>query len=549
MANSVISMKYQDIDTLFKGKLGAVNQSLLDALYEFLPQISAYKEEDKIFSFRMAIGNDFRKSDSSCDGSFYKIKKYVLQNNQNDKSEIKKILKETAIFCAKNADLYINLLNGEIEFGVFFVELEHTGLLDRQLLSSDAILVEGFPNECIRILSKNASCIDTSFIRMSFAEPFDSSKYEIISSHWSNECQYWDGIFRKVNQSVHGTMCLIVKPSWSASDNNFIGGNAVDFEGLSIAYERTNDSKKTIALQNGVELFISMLDFDGVTVLDTAGRVRSYHNIVDNTKNPVNVPGGARHKAYASLKNEPLWYSKAYVGIYFQSHEGEVKYYDFATGQETDCFKSEVMTYGSDDPYYAELMRYYYEGRYHEVWASYYDFSQSQYPLYCDIEWLESAHLGWDNFSNEVQPAQKLSVDLITSGCLKTVIMYPGALRKLINVLIMCYVGNQYGISEGAASNVSVILGCISKDMWENYFKNNDYIYSKLLRELANDSSSQRKQWKNLEDIIKKTGCSIPRDFTLDSFYWRYRAYNKINDIIQGYEQGEIPDKTTKIEY
>lgn len=550
MANTVISMDHQGIDTLFKAKLGApVNQSLLDALYEFLPQISAYKEEDKIFSFRIAIGNNFRKSGNVCDSSFYKIKKYVLQNNQNDKSEIKKILKETAIFCAKNADLYVNYFDTEIEFGVFFAELEQTGVLDRVLLNSGAILIEGFLNEGIRVLSWNGYYIETSFIRMSFAEPFEGDKYESVTTHWSNECQYWDGIFRKVSQNVHGTMCLIVRPNWSNIDNSFIGGRATDFEGISIAYDRTNDSKKTIALQNGVELFISMLDFDGVTVLDTAGTIRSYHNIVDNTNNLTNVPGGARHKAYASLKNDPNWNSKAYVGIYFQSHEGEVKYYDFANRQECDYFKSEVMNYGSDDPHFRESIEYYYEGRYDDVWKSYYQFYQSQYPLYCDIELLEIAHLGWDNFSNEAQPAQKLCADLITSGALNIVITSSGATRKLINVLIMCYVGNQYGISEGAEQDVETILGTIDKNTWDAYFENRDYIYSKLLRELSSGSSSQKKHWEKLINLIKKSSCTIPEDFTLESFYWRYRAYNRIDDIKHGYEQGEIPDKTKPIEY
>lgn len=550
MANNVISMDHQSIDALFKGKLGgAINQSLLDALYDFLPQISAYKEEDKIFNFRIAIGNDFRKPGNLCESSFYKIKKYVLQNNQYDKSEIKKILKETAIFCAKNADLYVNLLGNEIEFGVFFAELEQTGVLDRELLNSNAIIIEGFSNEGIRVLSRNGSSIETSFIRMSFAEPFEGDKYESVTTHWSSECQYWDGIFRKVSQNVHGTMCLIVRPRWTNDDDNFIGGKAADFEGISIAYERTNDSKKTIALQNGVELFISMLDFDGVTVLDTAGRVRSYHNIVDNTRNPISVPGGARHKAYASLRNDSQWESKAYVGIYFQSHEGEVKYYDFATHQECDYFKSEVMNYGSDDPHFRGVIKYYYEGRYDDVWNSYYQFFQSQYPLYCDIELLETAHLGWDNFSNEIQPAQKLCADLIASGLFNIVISSPGAARKLINVLIMCYVGNQYGVSEGAEQDVETILGAIDKNTWDAYFENRDYIYSKLLRELSSGSSSQKTHWEKLTNLIKKSGCTIPEDFTLESFYWRYRAYNRIDDIKHGYEQGEIPDKTKLIEY
>ena len=157
MLEKRIEMRSEDIDSLFKEKLGDdLNQSLLDALYDLLPQISAYKEEDKTFSFKIAIGKNFRSS-GQFDTGFYKIKKYTIVNDAKiDCGKIKEILKQTAIFCTKNADMYINLLGSdEIEFGVYYVELERTGVVERLLLCAKVILLEGFSHEGIRMLSFN----------------------------------------------------------------------------------------------------------------------------------------------------------------------------------------------------------------------------------------------------------------------------------------------------------------------------------------------------------------------------------------------------------
>lgn len=550
MSQNVIDMKHEEVDALFKQKLGSdVDNSLLEALYDFLPQISAYKEEDKTFSFKIAVGRNFRMNCRLEEG-FYKISIYDIKKDGSDCAEIKKKLKQIAIFCAKNADLYINILdNDKIEFGVYFVELEQTGVLERQLLMANAIILEGFSYEGIRMLSYEGGYYSSSFIRTSFTKEFNDKRYNASPSHMSNECQYWDGVFRKVRQSVHGTMCLIVRPDWTGIDDNFIGSKATDFEGVSIAYERTNDAKRVLALQNGIELFVSMLDFDGVTVLDTTGKIRSYHNIIDNTKNQTDVPGGARHKAYASLKKTDDWQDRYYVGVYFQSHEGEVKFYEFSSCEEYDYFKSEVMNYDSDEPLFTELKKYYYEGRYDSVVQSYYNFGRTNYQIYCEIENLEKAHLEWDNFSNEVLPSSLLHRSCAVPGVISAIATHPGALRKLINTLIMCYVGNRYGKSDGAQPYVEAILKLISKDMWDSYLNNKDFIYSKLIQDISYFSDSQRSRWKLLEGIVLATGCVVPEDFTFEKFYWRSRAYNYIRDVIAGYESGELPEKSKNIEY
>ena len=344
----IVDLKYDEINEHFKELLGDnFNQDLLDAVYELLPQISAYKEEDKVFGFKIALGYNFKSKidvETSC---FFEIKRYSLTGDGDFKA-IQGLLKEAVIFCSKNADLYIDQISDtEIAFGVFFTDYKHTGLLERKILLQETVILEGFINEGVRVLygddEKNV------FIRLSISKNFDSHKYLTGSFHWSDECRYWDGIFKKVKQNVHGTICLIVEPSWQADDDNFVGGKVTEFEGVSLKYTKSENALDLLKQQYCIEMFLSMLDYDGVTILDTEGNVRSYHNIVEiDTGNKVS--GGARHQAFDSLKKTQDWESRGYVGIYFQSQEGETEFYSFEYKRSQDFFRSEIMNFGADNP-------------------------------------------------------------------------------------------------------------------------------------------------------------------------------------------------------
>ena len=65
-----------------------------------------------------------------------------------------------------------------------------------------------------------------------------------------------------------------------------------------------------------------MLNFDGITIIDNLGRIRAYNVFVEpNSKKVGYIVGGARKRAaYYILSTK----KKDIVGVYFQSHEGEV---------------------------------------------------------------------------------------------------------------------------------------------------------------------------------------------------------------------------------
>jgi len=64
-----------------------------------------------------------------------------------------------------------------------------------------------------------------------------------------------------------------------------------------------------------------MLNYDGITVIDNAGRILAYNVFVESEKNATrNIIGGARLRAAYSLLNTK---NKRVIGVYFQSQEGD----------------------------------------------------------------------------------------------------------------------------------------------------------------------------------------------------------------------------------
>lgn len=130
-------------------------------------------------------------------------------------------------------------------------------------------------------------------------------------------------IFTKVIDDLNGAMCVIVDKDYK--DNGFFEDGIwletpISFSKLFTQSKSYSEEK----LQAFATLFINMLNFDGITVVDTLGRVLAYNVFVENNMNRTkNVVGGARKRAAYTIINSRR---KHIVGVYFQSHEGEIFY-------------------------------------------------------------------------------------------------------------------------------------------------------------------------------------------------------------------------------
>ena len=84
-----------------------------------------------------------------------------------------------------------------------------------------------------------------------------------------------------------------------------------------------------------------MLSYDGITVVDNAGRILAYNVFVANEKGVAkNIVGGARRRAAYTLLNTN---NKKIIGVYFQSQDGDAFYRNIkeSRAQVQECSKSQ----------------------------------------------------------------------------------------------------------------------------------------------------------------------------------------------------------------
>lgn len=128
-------------------------------------------------------------------------------------------------------------------------------------------------------------------------------------------------IFTNALNYVNGTICVIVDKDYK--DNGLFEDGIwlkepISFSKLFTQSNSYNEKK----LQAYADLFMNMLNFDGIIIIDNLGRLRAYNVFVEpNSKKVGFIVGGARKRAaYYILSTK----KKDVVGVYFQSHEGEV---------------------------------------------------------------------------------------------------------------------------------------------------------------------------------------------------------------------------------
>jgi len=129
-------------------------------------------------------------------------------------------------------------------------------------------------------------------------------------------------IFDNVFKNVNGALCVIVDKDYV--DNGFFSDGVwlkepISFSKLFLRSKAFNESK----LVGFCNLFMDMLDSDGITIIDNTGRIRAYNVFVESSNKNFNITGGARKRAAYTVINSRR---KRIVGIYFQSHEGELFY-------------------------------------------------------------------------------------------------------------------------------------------------------------------------------------------------------------------------------
>ncbi len=134
----------------------------------------------------------------------------------------------------------------------------------------------------------------------------------------------YNNIFTKMFHNSHGTICVIVDKDFKDTKGLLADGTWLP-EPIQLAKMfLTSKSFSESRLRDYSDVLVTMLNYDGITVVDNAGRILAYNVFVASEKSVArNIVGGARRRAAYTLLNTN---NKKIIGVYFQSQDGDAFY-------------------------------------------------------------------------------------------------------------------------------------------------------------------------------------------------------------------------------
>lgn len=314
-------------------------QKLFSQYINFLSSISFYEEEGVKIRPNILITNDIEQITEAVPSS-YTLEIFEDENENQFNSRMKAL----APFCTHDWNIYLSVENDRYKYGLYKALNSikdkdfNTVFLSKKALKAKtdslfAILVEVYSTFCINLKTLKGEELNINFALQNkkssnwkdeVKEFVDASfsKYRTTLKKLDTIKTLYNNIFSHVFKNVHGALCIVIDKDYV--DDGFLKDGIWLKEPIyfsKILSGKNYTDAKLIGLSN---LFIDMLNYDGITVIDNLGRIRAYNVFVktDSSQN-INILGGGRKRAAFTIIN---YKNKKIKGVYFQSQEGEIFY-------------------------------------------------------------------------------------------------------------------------------------------------------------------------------------------------------------------------------
>ena len=308
---------------------------LLDYFYKFLN----YEEEGSKIRPTIIFTNNINYVAKNIP-NVYKLVFY----KDNDANQFNHRIKTLIAFCRNEWNLCINQTDDYIEYGLIktlnsIKEKSLKELVFEPEFRDD--VSKKFSFFTLEVINKSLIVLEgvkghTTNISFSFNEDSIANWNDVIANFVDESVSklkttkrklkeikiLYENIFKKVFKNLHGCICLVVDKDYKPeSDSTLSDGTWLEqpIELSKLFLQTKNYSEaKLIGIS---DLIIGMLDYDGATVVDNAGRIRAYNVFVEvKAKGSVKPIGGARRRAAQSLIENK---NKKFIGVYFQSQDGD----------------------------------------------------------------------------------------------------------------------------------------------------------------------------------------------------------------------------------
>jgi hypothetical protein len=274
------------------------------------------------------------------------VQKIVVREADLHTSEFNKALKLCAPLAIDGWVIFIelNISDRKIIFGLLSSELSETSpSLHRQLLGDLSQENTNVPFLYISNVGQRTVLIegDKKQIAISLSlktvQDISSGAVSDLSNHIAKNTiaeiketiiSYFEKLFDISLKNCHGTLIGVVEDSLENIENlkkvlndGVYFSNPID---LSLLIENSENEKSREA-SSLVRIYSSilqnMLNFDGITVLSTSGKIIGYHCFIEQESSLGNS-GGARSRAFEAMVR-----SKAFICCLYKSQDGHEKFW------------------------------------------------------------------------------------------------------------------------------------------------------------------------------------------------------------------------------
>ena len=315
-------------------------ENLISMLINTFYKFCSYEEESQKIKPRIFITNNIDLLNKNIQNCF-RLQLFSDEDEQNFHSRLKSILS----FCLNDWTAYIEVKDSKVNYGICkvfnsikekplsqlvfeseeLISNEKFNLLYLDTLSSYAVALRGIKGGNIII---NFSINDSNFLnRENVIKRFVNASFSKLKTTKNklNEIKIlYENILKRAINNIHGAICVVIDKDFKDTKNFFADGiwlnEPIEFSKTFLMTKSYSEAK----LNDIAGLFISMLNYDGITIVDNAGKIRAYNVFIKSDKyGKKNINGGARKRAAYAVINCGL---KKVVGVYFHSQDGEIFY-------------------------------------------------------------------------------------------------------------------------------------------------------------------------------------------------------------------------------
>ena len=276
-------------------------QKMTAQLINFVSRICFYEEEGTKLRPTILFTNKMETLIQSVGNTI----KQIIFEDENE-NMFRSRMKALTPFSAHKWNIYIQMnANGSVEYGIyrslnsikehnFNTNLFLNEELKARSNSVFAFLIESISSSNILFKSLNGEDINLNFsLENRKLLNFDEEIKEFVDASFSklkttkkklNELKtLYQNTFKNCFRQIHGCICVVVDKDYV--DNGFFAdgiwlNHPIEFSKLFMQSNSYSETK----LESYSELFMDMLNYDGITIVDNLGRIRAYNVFVQFVK-------------------------------------------------------------------------------------------------------------------------------------------------------------------------------------------------------------------------------------------------------------------------